>query len=338
MFRKIYSANEFVTFIIILLISIFIGLINPAFFSIASIFDVLRSSIVYIILALGLLPVMIVGGIDISFVAIGALSAYSTHMLLINNGYEGGVFLYYIIACSIGIIASFLNSILTTKFNLNIFNVSLALYIMWFGFVRFFVGSKRSATFPEGASNFYSKFLLTVKDPFVGNSNLHISILFVVIIGLVLMLILRYTTFGRGIYAIGGDRDVALRTGFKVNRILTGSFIIMGGLAAFAGITHSFLIRLFDPTMFLGDELDVIAAVVLGGASINGGRGSVIGTFMGVIVIQLIHRSIILIGIPVTWQDFIVGFILIIFISIPYLKTIIKEKLVDKKVAHEETK
>jgi simple sugar transport system permease protein len=93
---------------------------------------------------------------------------------------------------------------------------------------------------------------------------------------------------------------------------------------------------LVDPTMFLGDELDVIAAVVLGGASIYGGRGSAIGTFMGVIVIQLIHRSIILIGIPVIWQDFIVGIILIIFISMPYLKRIIKDKLFKKKVSDEE--
>jgi len=220
MLKKIYNANEFITFIIIILLSVFIGTINPAFYSISSVFDVLRSSIVFIILAFGLLPVMIVGGIDISFVAIGALSAYTTHIMLINYGYSGGVFLYYLIACLVGILASLLNSFLTTKFDLNIFNVSLALYIMWYGFVRFFIGSKRSATFPEGASNFYSRFLFTVKDPFVGNSSIHISILFVIVIGVALTILLKYTTFGRGIYAIGGNRDVAIRSGFKVNKII----------------------------------------------------------------------------------------------------------------------
>lgn len=338
MVKKIINTNEFVAFIIIVLLSLFIGLINPAFFSIATIFDTLRSSIVYIILAFGLLPVMIIGGLDISFVAIGALSAYATHMLLLNTGYQGGVFLYYVIACTIGVLASLLNSTLVTKFDLNIFNVSLALYIMWYGFIRFFIGSKRSATFPEGASQYYSKFIWTVKDPLVGNSSLHESILFVVVIGILLTIILKYTTFGRGIYAIGGNREVAIRTGFKVNKILTGTFIIMGALAAFAGVTYSFLVRIFDPTMFLGEELDVIAAVILGGASINGGKGSVIGTFMGVILIQLIHHSIILIGIPVIWQDLIVGFILIINILMPYLKKVIKKILDSKKVAYEEAK
>ena len=338
MVKKIINSNEFIAFIIIVLLSLFIGLINPAFFSIATIFDTLRSSIVYIILAFGLLPVMIIGGLDISFVAIGALSAYATHMLLLAAGYQGGVFLYYVIACSIGTLVSLLNSVLITKFNLNIFNVSLALYIMWYGFIRFFIGSKRSATFPEGASQYYSKFILTVKDPLVGNSSLHESILFVIGIGILLTLILKYTTFGRGIYAIGGDREVATRTGFKVNKILTGTFIIMGCLAAFAGVTYSFLVRIFDPTMFLGEELDVIAAVILGGASINGGKGSVIGTFMGVIVIQLIHHSIILIGIPVIWQDLIVGFILIIFIMMPFLKKVMKNLFDGKKVSYEKAK
>ena len=96
--------------------------------------------------------------------------------------------------------------------------------------------------------------------------------------------------------------------------------LLMGGLSAFGGITFAFLSRLFDPTLFLSQNLDVIAAVILGGAAITGGKGSVLGTFMGVVLIQLIHRSMILTGIPTEWHDLMVGVILTFFITIPYLR------------------
>jgi simple sugar transport system permease protein len=78
---------------------------------------------------------------------------------------------------------------------------------------------------------------------------------------------------------------------------------ILGVLSAFAGVTHSFLSRHFEPTLFMTQNLDVIAAVILGGASVTGGRGSVLGTFMGVILIQLINRAMILTGITVEWHS-----------------------------------
>jgi len=78
--------------------------------------------------------------------------------------------------------------------------------------------------------------------------------------------------------------------------------------------------------MFLPLNLDVIAAVILGGASITGGRGSVLGTFMGVVLIQLIHRSMILTGIPTEWQDLMVGVLLVLFISVPFIRDVINKR------------
>jgi simple sugar transport system permease protein len=323
MIKKIIEKDEFITFTIIIILSILIGSINPAFFSLAMVFDILRASIVFCILAFGLLPVIISGGVDISFVAIAALSAYATHMFLLNRGYQGGIFLYFIIGCTIGMAAGLLNGFLVTRFNLLIFDVSLATFTMWYGFIRFFIGSQRSFTIPAGAGNFSSEFIVTVSNPFVGISGLHISVLYVLVIGILIAFMLKYTTFGRGIYAIGGNREVAIRSGFNVNKIILVTLMIMGGLAAFAGITYSFLVRHFDPTVFMGQELDVIAAIILGGASLSGGKGSVIGSFMGVILIQLIHRAMILTGISVEWQDLMIGILLIFFISIPYIRELI---------------
>jgi len=325
MFKRIFETTEFITFAIIVLLSIIIGSINPAFYSWAMLFDILRASIVYSIMAFGLLPVIIAGGVDISFVAIAALSSYATHMLLLQSGYQGGILLYFLIACPIGIIAGLLNGIIATRFKLLIFDVSLAMYTMWYGFIRFFIGSKRSFTIPDGSANFYSQFLLTVENPFVGVSGLHISVLFVLVIGVAMTLMLKYTTLGRGIYAIGGNREVAFRSGFNVDKITTIVLMIMGGLAAFAGVTYSLLSRHFDPAEFMGQELDVIAAIILGGASLSGGEGSVIGSFLGVIVIQLIHRALILTGIPVEWQDLMIGILLVFFISFPYIQDALKK-------------
>lgn len=331
MLKKIIESTEFVTFAIILILSIIIGSINPAFYSWGMLFDILRASVVFSIMAFGLLPVIIAGGVDISFVAIAAMTAYATHMFLLNIGYEGGILPYYVIACSLGVLAGVINGLLVTRFNLLIFDVSLAMFTMWYGFVRFFIGSQRSFTFPQGSADFYSRFMVTVQNPFVGVSGLHVSVIFVLIIGIAVAIILKYTTLGRGIFAMGGNREVAIRSGFDIKKITLFVLMFMGGVASFAGITYSLLGRLFDPAVFMGQELDVIAAIILGGASLSGGKGSVLGTFMGVIVIQLIHRALILTGIPVEWQDLAVGILLVFFISFPYIRDLFRKITMKKR-------
>lgn len=320
MLNKIIRTNEFVIFVILVCLSLVVGLVNPAFFSISTVFDILRASIVYFIMAFGLLPIIISGGIDISFVAIAAVTSYATHMLLLNMGYQGGILLYYVIACGMGLLAGLLNGFLVTQFKLPVFDVSLATFTMWYGFTLFFIGATANFDLPEGTVGYYGKFIITAQDPFVGETGLHISIIYVVLIGLFLWWLLKYTTIGRGIYAIGGDREVAVRSGFNIRRITLIIFALMGILSAVAGVTQGFLSRYFNPVIFIGQPLDVLAAVILGGAAITGGRGSVIGTVLGVLVIQMINRTLILTGIPVEWQRLVVGIILVLFISIPALR------------------
>lgn len=327
MLNKFIKSSEFITFSIIVLLSLIIGFINPSFFSLSTVFDVLRASIVVSIMAFGVLLVIIAGGVDISFVAFAALGAYGTHMFLLSQNYQGGIWLYFLLACSIGLLAGLFSGWLITRFNLLIFDVSLATMTMWYGFIRFFIGSTKNFELPAGAVGYYSNFIIKVKDPFVGDAGLHISILYVLVIGVLIHIILKYTTLGRGIYAIGGNREVAIRSGFNVNRIIMVVFAILGILSAFAGVTHSFLSRHFEPTLFMTHNLDVIAAVILGGASITGGKGSVLGTFMGVILVQLINRAMILTGITVEWQSLVVGLVLTAFISLPALRDYVNKRI-----------
>jgi simple sugar transport system permease protein len=125
---------------------------------------------------------------------------------------------------------------------------------------------------------------------------------------------------GRGVYAMGGSREVAERTGFNLRRI---EFIIYGAvgvLAAIAGVTQAAFVRHANPAALLGSELDVIAAVVLGGAAITGGRGSVIGALLGVLFVTIMTSSLILVGIPSDWQKFFVGIALIIGTGVPAIR------------------
>lgn len=320
MLNKILKTNEFIIFLILVALSLAVGLVNPAFFSISTLFDTLRASIVFFIMAFGLLPILIAGGIDISFVAIAAVTSYATHMLLLRLGYQGGILLYYLIACPLGVLAGLLNGFLVTRFKLPVFDVSLATFTMWYGFNLFFIGATANFDLPEGTVGYYANFLVTAQDPYVGATGLHISILYVVASGLLMWWFLKYTTLGRGVYAIGGNREVAIRSGFNIKRIMLLIFGMMGLLSAVAGVTQAFLSRNFNPVIFIGQPLDVLAAVIIGGAAITGGRGTVLGTVLGVLLIQLINRALILAGIPVEWQRLAVGITLILFTSIPALR------------------
>jgi simple sugar transport system permease protein len=320
MLNKLLRTNEFAIFLILVLLSIVVGSINPAFFSISTLFDTLRASIVYFIMAFGVLPIIIAGGVDISFVAIAAMTAYTTHAILLQLGYEGGVWLYFLIAGILGILAGLLNGFLVTRFNLVIFDVSLAAYAMWYGFTLFFVGATANFDLPPGTVGYYAKFLVTAQDPIVGQTGLHTSILYVILIGAFVWWVLTYTTLGRGVFAIGGNKEVAIRSGFNVKRILLTTFGLMGLTSAIAGVTQAFLSRNFNPVIFINQPLDVLASIIIGGAAITGGRGTIPGTILGVLLIQVINRALILTGIPVEWQRWVVGVILILFTSIPALR------------------
>jgi simple sugar transport system permease protein len=131
-------------------------------------------------------------------------------------------------------------------------------------------------------------------------------------LALLVHLLLRHTLVGRSIYALGGDPEAARRIGFDLRRTTFVVYCLAGALAGFAGLLHSSMIWLANPRDFIGLELDVIAAVVLGGASIFGGRGSVLGTMLGVFMLVMVNNSLIIMKVDTTWQRVVVGVIVII--------------------------
>ena len=309
--------RETLVFTIIVVVALLAGSRNVAFLSGATLFDITRNSLPISIMALGVLLVLVSGGVDVSFVAIASLSSYATHVLLTHLGYGGGIALYFLIAAAIGSLIGFLEGFVISEFDLPVFNVSLAFMTLWYGFTLFFIGATNDFNMPHGLVSFYNTYLITVRSASGAVSGLQVSVIFVVVLAVAVWLVLRYTTFGRGLYAMGGNKEVAIRVGYNVKAITRGMFAIVGLLSAIAGVVEGALSSYFGPMLFNGRELDVIAAVIIGGASIWGGRGTAIGAVLGVVLLDEIQRALIYVGIPAVWQRFVTGVALIIFISIP---------------------
>jgi len=321
MLRRVGRTHEFVIAACILILSIVVGLLNPAYFSLGNLFDLLRNATIYGILAMGVLVVLISGGVDVSFPAIAAASSYIAVKILIASGFQGSAWIVYALAMPFGFAFGFLNATLIACFRLPALIVTLGTAGMIYGFVLFFVGNLVLYNLPAGLVKYGTASLATVEDATAGTSGLHPSVLLLVAAAAAVGILLKYTMAGRGVFALGGNREAAERSGFNIRRIEYGIYCLAGVLAAIAGVTQTALYRNANPAALMGAELEVIAAVVLGGASITGGRGTVTGTLLGLALITILKSSLVLIGIPSEWQKVAIGSALLIGTTVPAIRT-----------------
>ncbi len=309
---RITKTYEFFLLVLLAVIVVIIGFINPAFFSFGTLFDVIRNQTIYILLAFAILPVVILGGFDISFVAIAAFSTYPALMILTYLGYEGGIWLFYILAMIVGLSLGLLIGWLIWAYKLAIFDFSLGMASVILGLLVLFSGSSTSSGPLQALVGWNKKWLVTVQSS-AGQSGLHVSVLLILFALIGMYLFLRHTTYGRAIYAMGSDKSVAVRTGINIKNIYLIVFSFMGAMSAVAGVTNSGLG--FGNASFTGKFMRVYATVIIGGASIHGGRGSVFGTLLGVLLVGLINQAMVYLKIPTTWGDAFLGAIFIVFAS-----------------------
>jgi simple sugar transport system permease protein len=301
---------EFILASLLILFVVIVGLINPAFFSIGTLFDVIRNQTIYLILALGLLPVVILGGLDISFVAVASITTLVSRILMAYIGYDGGMWFFYLSSMATGVLIGIIIGLMIDAFKLPIFDFSLGLTTMLGGIVALtsqFRPTEWSFSAIEGWS---MKWLLTVNSV-VGQSGLHVSFLLVVAIFIFLSMFLRYTTLGRSMFALGSDKSVAIRTGINVKTVYVAAFSFLGAMAAMAAVTNTGLGM--GASSFNAKYLTVYATVIIGGGSIRGGKGSTLGTIMGVFLVGLIAQAMVYVRIPTEWMDMVLGILLIGF-------------------------
>lgn len=307
---KLLKKNEFFVAITLLALCLTIGLINPVFFSAANIVSLLKNSIIMGIMSFALMMGIIAGGIDVSFPSIAVCSMYLTSKLMTEIQFTGSVIVPILMAMAIGTILGFINGLIIVRFDLPAFIVTLGTSSLFYGLLVTLVGSKPVNRLVEPMENFGKAVMLEVTSG-TTTATLTYTFLFMVAIALIVYFILNYTMLGRSIYSIGGDKVSAERAGFNVKGTLIFVYTFIGTAAGLAGISHTMQARMTQPTDLIGIEMLCIAAVVLGGANINGGKGTVLGTALGIALLTVARNSLILVGITSTWQSLVIGIIIV---------------------------
>lgn len=298
---------------ILLLAMVLIGTINPAFWQLDNLFSLMRSNVIIGIMALGVLLVLISGGIDVSFPAFAVASMYLTIKGMLALGYNG-VVLPLAAATLMGLAFGAVNGFFVYKFRMIPLIVTLGTSAMVRGFLLGVVGTSmiNINKMPTALIDFARTDVVSVTKADGTTYGLTAMVLIYLGLAVAMHLVLRYTMIGRSAYALGGDPEAARRAGFDLRKTIFFIYCVAGALAGFAGLLHSGMIWLANPRDFVGLELDVIAAVVLGGASIFGGRGSVLGTMLGVFMLVMVKNSLIIMKVDTTWQLVAVGLIVIV--------------------------
>lgn len=310
------SPNEVFLVIAILVLSLIIGLSDPVFFSIATPFDLVRSSLIEILFALGLLLVLVSGGIDISFPIVGIFAGYTSVVIMQSYGLDTySLWIPLVLAAIVGAILGSINALLIAGFGLPTLIATLGTAGMFRGFLLTYVGSAFLSNIPLGLDQFATADLFSVETSQGTLARLHVLIIPVLILAVAIAFLMRRTMFGRTIFAIGGNEESARRMGMNVRWAKAQLYIIVGTLSGIAGVLFISLQRKADPYDLAGTELEIIAAVVLGGASIMGGYGTVTGTILGVLLINLIKDNLILLGVPGSWQRAAIGLMLLIGVA-----------------------
>jgi simple sugar transport system permease protein len=302
--------NEGVLLGIIVLLIVLIAIFSPGTLSLGMFADILRSSVVNMALALGVLLIIISGGIDVSFTAIAIFAAYSTVVLMRSIGLDNGI-LPFVAAIAIGALLGIVNAVLVAGFKLQTLIATLGSQGIVRGALLAFVGSVYISSLPSALARVGDARLATI-----GGSAVSILVIPVVLLAIGLAVVLRKTMFGRSIYAIGGAPESARRAGIRVGRVQTIIYIAAGALSGFAGMVHVALVGHASPFELVGTELTVIAAVVIGGASDAGGRGSVQGVALGVVLLALIQNSLVRLGVPGFWHTAVVGVVILLGVAI----------------------
>lgn len=308
--------------LIILLYSIFVAVKNPAFIHIETIFDIIRVASTTLMVAMGLLVVMISGGIDVSFMSIALFGSYTTIHIMISMGIDNLIFAFGISAL-IGGLLGIINALLINWLKLPPFIITLGTQNLFHGIMTTFIGDKSfgAGVLPKSIHSFGQAAVIKI-----GGVGLTSSIIHVLLAGALTWFILYRTMTGRGIFAVGNDEEAARRAGFNPFKIRLIVYVYSGILAGIMGMMYVAQTNALYPNKLVGDELMVVAAVVIGGTKITGGQGKILGAFLGVIIIYLLNTTLIMIGLSSSWNNLFVGTILVISVAVTSYQERVKNR------------
>jgi simple sugar transport system permease protein len=311
------TRNETLVAVVIVLFCILAAASDPNFLTVTTLSDLLRASIVLGILAIGAMLVLVSGGIDVSFTAVAVSAMYMTTKFALAFWPEMPWHLIFMLSVLLGAGLGAINGLFIAGFGLPTLIVTLGTLSVFRGFLLTFVGSDRISALPPDMREFSR--MVIARGTTEGGDFYNLPWSLAALVGVVALtgFILHKTMLGRSIFAIGGSVESARRIGINVRRTQFFVYVYVGALAGLAGILHGSMNRMADPFSLVGLELSVIAAVVLGGARLIGGYGTITGTLLGVALIVLVQNSLIVIGIPSTWQSVTIGLLILLGTGLP---------------------
>src|SRR5262252_6617342 len=289
-----------------LVLALFGALIGPQFFRATNLELVARQTAIVCIAALGMTMVIVSGGIDLSVGSVVALSTVVTAVLLQHYGPT----LSAAGAIAAGAACGFVNGVLITQLRVVPFIVTLGTMLLVRGAAKGLADERRI----EAPVTWLNSLLRTARD----GSGLWIptGIWITVVLAVLVALTLRYTRFGRHLFAIGSSERTARLCGVRISRTKIAVYTIAGMLAALAGLMAFSKLSVGDPTVSNGLELDVIAAVIIGGGSLLGGKGSVVGTIAGAAIMAIIQIGCSQQGLPNWVQQIVTGAIIVFAVGL----------------------
>jgi simple sugar transport system permease protein len=311
--------SEGVIFLTTVFLCAAVGLINPIFLSAPNLLDLVRNSITTGLFALGVLIALLSGGIDVSFTAIAAVAMYGTVKLFVQLDPNAPLILIFLVGAAIGALLGTINGVLIAFFRLPTLIVTLGTLSLFRGFLLTFLGTRHIVDLPNSMIDLSRTYLYRGRLPDGSLFSLPATTLVLVGVTILVAVLLRYTALGRFIYALGGGEVASSRLGIPVAGTKLFIYVLIGLIAGITGIVHSSQARVANPFDLVGSELNVIAAVVLGGARITGGRGGVFGTILGVSLVTIINNSLVLLNVSSVWDRFVVGVLIILGAGVPLL-------------------
>ncbi len=291
---------------LVILLLIFIvtsAVLSPNFLTLSNFLNLLQQASIPGIVAIGMTLVILLGGIDLSVGSVLAFSGMLASMIAMEVTGMGGVVLGIVVGLLMGCIMGMITGLLISKFKLPDFIASLAM-------MEIARGAALLTTSGNPVFGLGSEFNV-LGGGFAFDLVANTAIIWIVLT-LVFAYILKFTVFGRSLFAIGGNYEAATLSGIKTKRNYTLTYMITGALSGLAGILTASWMSSGQPTAGDGYELDAIAASVIGGASLSGGKGSVLGTFGGVFLLQIITNIFNLVGLPSYYQRIAKGIIIIL--------------------------
>lgn len=302
---KKFDYKKYIVYISFITVLVVFSIIlrDKGFLSYGNIMNILRQTAMISVAAVGMTFAISAGLIDLSTGSVVAMSALTTALMLRIMGW----FPAALCGLLVGVVSGFINGLIVAKVRIPAFLVTL-------GTSSIFTGIARTMTNLEAVPIINAKFNFIFGSGDIGPiSTLFLWTIIVTILGHILY---RKTSFGRAVLAVGGNESTARYSGIKVDRVKLLAMTLCGTAAAFAGILYAGRLNGARYTLGENDNMSVIAAVVIGGTSFSGGKGTIIGTIIGSIVIGMLNNGLLLMGLSVSEQMMARGLIIILAVSL----------------------